>query len=60
MLGEVPEAGNDIFKQNRFNDPDCNASKKAMGMLPKSNKQGFGSLKPLLQRGVFGFSKFGH
>jgi hypothetical protein len=33
LLGKVPEAANDFFKQNRFNDPDCDPSTKAMGML---------------------------
>ncbi len=29
-----------FFFLNRFNDPDCKASTKAMGMLSEQNKQG--------------------
>ncbi len=40
LLGEVRKVANDFFKQNRFNDSDCDASTKAMGMLSERNKQG--------------------
>ncbi len=39
LLGLVPDGANDFYKQNRFNDPDCEASTKAMGMLLEQDKQ---------------------
>jgi len=39
LLGKVPEAANDFFKQNRFNDPDRDPSAKAMGMLFEREKR---------------------
>jgi hypothetical protein len=40
LLGEVPETGNNFFLQTRSNDPDCDVSTKAMGMLSEQIKQG--------------------
>ncbi len=39
LLGLVPEAASNFFRQNCFNNPDCEASMKAMGkLLYKINK----------------------
>ena len=38
LLGLVPEAANDFFKQNRANDPYCDALNIAMEMLSEWDK----------------------
>jgi hypothetical protein len=60
LLGKVQKRRTIFFKENRFNDPDCDPSKRAMGMLSEQNKRGLGSSKPELEGGVFGFTKVGH
>ena len=40
LSGKVREVVTEFFKQNRFNDPDCDPSKRAMGMLSEQNEQG--------------------
>ncbi len=40
FVGEVQKVAHAFLKQNRFNDPDSEASTKAMGMLLEQNKQG--------------------
>jgi hypothetical protein len=40
LLGKVQKRRTIFFKENRFNDPDCDPSKRAMGMLSEQNKQG--------------------